>query len=90
MNSIKSFFKMFVFLFKYSKKITIGIILFTLILGLFPVIETYYLSYLTSNIFNNFDIIYIIILISFYIILIAVKKIINYLYEKFRIRSWYE
>lgn len=87
MNSIKSFFKMFVFLFKYSKKITIGIVLFTLILGLFPVIETYYLSYLTSNIFNNFDIIYIIILISFYIILIVVKKIINYLYEKFRIRS---
>ena len=53
MNSIKSFFKMFLFLFKYSKKVTIGIILFTIILGLLPVFETYYIAYITTEYLNE-------------------------------------
>ena len=87
MNSIKSFFKMFLFLFKYSKKVTIGIILFTIILGLLPVFETYYIAYITTTVFKNFNILNILLLMAGYVLILVIKKIINYIYENFRIKS---
>ena len=75
MNSIKSFFKMFLFLFKYSKKVTIGIILFTIILGLLPVFETYYIAYITTTVFKNFNILNILLLIAGYVLILVIKKI---------------
>lgn len=87
MNSIKSFFKMLLFLFKYSKKVTIGIILFTIILGLLPVFETYYIAYITTTVFKNFNILNILLLMAGYVLILVIKKIINYFYENFRIKS---